>query len=317
LRPRDQRPRDRDALALAAAEFVRVLVEVGAAQAHRIQRLGGAFTLLGRARAVQHGQRFGHRLQHLAPRVQAAVRVLEDHLEAGARAAQCGRHPAHVQVLPVEQHLSGAGRSSAITSRASVLLPEPDSPTSPRLRPRCSVKLTPASACTTGRVPNRCSRGSRYCRVQDHFEQGVAQQRAAHVGMSAWDVALTTPSSGCSAPRAQASPPARRQGAAAVVDNQRAAVGEGAAGGMSASSGTRPGMVASRVPRGQAEPRPGSKQPARIRVRQAAEDLGRGPALDHRAAVHHQQPLHGVGHHAQVVADQQQAHAVLAHQLGG
>jgi hypothetical protein len=48
----------------------------------------------------------------------------------------------------------------------------------------------------------------------------------------------------------------------------------------------------------------------------AREDVGGGAAFDHRAAVHHQHALHGVGHHAQVVADQQQAHAVLAHQFG-
>ena len=42
LRLRDQRARDRDALALAAGEFVRVLVHVGVAQADLLQHRGDA-----------------------------------------------------------------------------------------------------------------------------------------------------------------------------------------------------------------------------------------------------------------------------------
>ena len=47
LGPGDEGARDGDALALAAGELVRVLVQVGAAQAHRRQRFGGALALLG------------------------------------------------------------------------------------------------------------------------------------------------------------------------------------------------------------------------------------------------------------------------------
>jgi len=53
------------------------------------------------------------------------------------------------------------GASSAITRRASVDLPEPDSPTIPKLLPACTVRLTPRSASTTGAGANRRSRGSR------------------------------------------------------------------------------------------------------------------------------------------------------------
>jgi hypothetical protein len=52
------------------------------------------------------------------------------------------------------------GVSSAITSRAMVDLPEPDSPTMPTLRPACTSKLTPLSAFTVGGGPKSFSRGS-------------------------------------------------------------------------------------------------------------------------------------------------------------
>jgi hypothetical protein len=55
--------------------------------------------------------------------------------------------------------LPAVGLSSAITRRASVDLPEPDSPTMPRLRPASMVKLTPFNAWTTGGGPNSLSRG--------------------------------------------------------------------------------------------------------------------------------------------------------------
>ena len=52
------------------------------------------------------------------------------------------------------------GGSSAITSRASVLLPEPDSPTMPMLRPVVTLSDTPRSACTSPGARNSDSRGS-------------------------------------------------------------------------------------------------------------------------------------------------------------
>ena len=39
-------------------------------------------------------------------------------------------------------------------------LPEPDSPTMPRLLPACTLKLTPLSAFTVGGGPRRFSRGN-------------------------------------------------------------------------------------------------------------------------------------------------------------
>ena len=52
------------------------------------------------------------------------------------------------------------GRSSAITSRAKVDLPDPDSPTTPRLQPAITCAVTPLSACTCPAGLNTLSRGS-------------------------------------------------------------------------------------------------------------------------------------------------------------
>jgi hypothetical protein len=107
----------------------------------------------------------------------------------------------------------------------------------------------------------------------------------------------------------------RWRGGTAGVEHQVAAVGKRATGwhvdefGHAAGDGRQPC-----APR-QAQPGARGEQAPRVRVGQPLEDCGRGAAFDHRAGVHHHQLLHAVGHHAQVVADQQQPHAVFAHQF--
>ena len=85
---RGQRARDRNALALAARELVRELVDIARSQAHRRQQLGHAGTLLAIVGddAVL-ANRFGHDVEHLPARIQACVRILEDHLHAPAQGA--------------------------------------------------------------------------------------------------------------------------------------------------------------------------------------------------------------------------------------
>ena len=50
-------------------------------------------------------------------------------------------------------------------------------------------------------------------------------------------------------------------------------------------------------------------------MRPVRKQIRRGRALHHRAAIHDHHAVHLVLHQAQVVADQEQAHAVFAHQL--
>ena len=51
-------------------------------------------------------------------------------------------------VLAVEDDLPAVGSSSWMSGRPGVDLPQPDSPTSPSVSPRTTVKSTPATACT-------------------------------------------------------------------------------------------------------------------------------------------------------------------------
>ena len=74
--------------------------------------------------------------------VQARVRVLEDHLHALALLAQ----PAALdvrQVAALVDHAPGVGRMSCRIARPVVLLPQPLSPTRPRVSPRLMSKVDP------------------------------------------------------------------------------------------------------------------------------------------------------------------------------
>ncbi len=108
---RGQRPRDRDALALPAGELVRKLLHVGTGQPHRQQQLAdlGAQTR-GVAEQTVLAQRLADDVQHLPARVEAGIRVLEDHLHAPAQGAQIGgRRLEHPRVLAVEEDCAAGG----------------------------------------------------------------------------------------------------------------------------------------------------------------------------------------------------------------
>jgi len=123
LWPRDEGAGDGDALTLPAGELMRVFLAIAALEPDRFERLddtlrAGSGDRLVNARIKRLGDDAGNGL----PRVERAVGVLEDRPESG--------------------------RSSAMTRRASVDLPEPDSPTMPRLFPVSSTKLTLRKAAT-------------------------------------------------------------------------------------------------------------------------------------------------------------------------
>ena len=112
-------------------------VQVLGAQAHLGEHFSGLLALLC-PRGVALGlQRFAHDPRHGLAWVQRSVRVLEHHLKVA---------PGFAQLLagnwcrsrPSRRTLPEVGASSAITVRARVDLPEPDSPTTPRLRLLCS-----------------------------------------------------------------------------------------------------------------------------------------------------------------------------------
>ena len=99
---RRQRPRDRDALALAAGELVRELLGVVGGKAHVLEQLAHALLdgRLAQDDAVL-ADGLGDDPAHAPARVQARVRVLEDHLEAPAHAQHLGalRDARHVDAV--------------------------------------------------------------------------------------------------------------------------------------------------------------------------------------------------------------------------
>src|SRR4051794_6932643 len=88
LRLGDQRARNSDALALAAGEFVRIFLRIGIAQAHLPQHRGDAGTKRRAINPLQHGQRFGDDTRDGLAWVERSVGILEHHLEIAAGAAQ-------------------------------------------------------------------------------------------------------------------------------------------------------------------------------------------------------------------------------------
>jgi hypothetical protein len=89
LRVHRQRPRDADALALAAGELVRVLLQRRGGQADGVEQLDAAGPrplLVGRQPVRLHALQ--EQLLDGLARVEAAQRVLEHHLHVAALAAQ-------------------------------------------------------------------------------------------------------------------------------------------------------------------------------------------------------------------------------------
>ena len=106
-----QRAGDRNALALAARELVRVLDAVLRREADRLQQCFDPVPQVGLVRDhAVFGQRLGHDVLDDPARVQARVRVLEDHLDAAAQLAALGRLERGMGILAVEGEATPRGR---------------------------------------------------------------------------------------------------------------------------------------------------------------------------------------------------------------
>jgi hypothetical protein len=132
-----QRPGDADALRLPAGELVRVAVEELLAQVHGGEDLGDR-ARRGRRRPCRAGsQRRLHDLADRLARVQRGDRVLEDILDLLAELRRVGG----VERRALDLDMPRSGRLQRPTSiRASVDLPQPDSPTMPSVSPLCTVR---------------------------------------------------------------------------------------------------------------------------------------------------------------------------------
>ena len=154
LRPEHERPRDDDALALAAGQLVReardeVLGRPEAGGVERLEHLLAA--LLGGAAEAVHDQRLGHEVADRCAWGRASRTGPGRSPGPGAGTPRSRRVPHSVRdVLRRRTRSSRAvWRVSFTMTRPIVVLPEPDSPTSASTSPLLIDRSTPSTARTT------------------------------------------------------------------------------------------------------------------------------------------------------------------------
>ena len=169
----------------------------------------------------------------------------------GTAAARAGESV--VMSSPSKRTVPLVGSSSRTSSRPSVDLPQPDSPTSPSVSPRRTSSETPSTACTT------CA--TRSLDGTSRAPESARRARAASSSAGAHAVALDDGVSPCSAPRAAGSrwqasrtAAARRARRVAATSSSRAsnAYGQrgwnGQPGGSASGRAAAPGIAAGARP---------------------------------------------------------------------
>ena len=145
---RGERARDRDALALAAGELVRIFRAVGRIEADQLQQLADLPRDLGGAlRDAEGADRLGDDVERAPARIEAGVGVLEHHLDAAAQRG-AGRASCFGLLIDTPSMMTSpvVGGISPTTILATVDLPEPDSPTSAKVSRWSIEKVTSAAA---------------------------------------------------------------------------------------------------------------------------------------------------------------------------
>src|SRR5262249_25204069 len=102
-----ERGRDPDTLALAARELVWIALGVRRVETHQLEQLADPPAPSGRVALAVDGQRLRDDPSHPPPRVQRAVRILEDDLDAAARRPELTQRQRE-QVAALQPDLSGA-----------------------------------------------------------------------------------------------------------------------------------------------------------------------------------------------------------------
>ena len=136
-----------DALALSAAELVRIPRELRPVEPDQLEQLRDARTSLRLAPDAVDDQRLFDDVADPHPRIERRVRILKDDLHVAARLAHA-RPGERQDVLALEPDFPDVGSISRRMQRPVVVLPLPDSPTSPNVSPCSIVKLTPSTART-------------------------------------------------------------------------------------------------------------------------------------------------------------------------
>ena len=209
---------------------------------------------------------------------------------------------------PSKRIVPAVGLCSRVTSRARVDLPQPDSPTSPTVSPRCTVRSTPSTARRTRCGAKKPSRGRAKCFFRPlRTSSGSACRRLLaaprmrprrHLQRAAL----------LRHPAARRAIRADRQQFGmfgALLHRKRAAGAEAAAGrpgawiGRLALDGGQPPAVRLAV-----EPRRGIQQRPGIGVLRVAQQVLGRAFLHHLAGIHHQHAGADIGDDAEIVADQ-------------
>ena len=268
------------------------------------------------------GQRLADGRADRQPRIQRAVRVLEDGLHRAPVARQAPREPAC--------ECRGRGRTRRLpsgapgdrTSRAVVVLPHPLSPTRPSVSPRRRTKSTPSTAFTVPNVrPRIMPRDSGKCLVSPRASRTTSPSSPARRRRRRRDRAR-----GNAAARADAG--LRRRAGTRRGDRARRARASGRAS-LAARLGHRAarGEAAARrhvgeirrlaLDRGQrlapaTERRQAVQEADGVGVARAVEDVAGRPGLDDPPGVHHRDPVAQLGHDAEVVGDEDERQVRLA-----
>src|SRR6185436_1942892 len=200
------------------------------------------------------------------------------------------------------------GSSRRISSLAVVDLPQPDSPTSPRVSPLYSNRSTPSTACTAPicllktmpLVRGKCLTSPRTSRtgssVLDAAIEGLLPEvaRAAAVARDVVQWRHLLDADGL------------RVGAARV---ERTAGGDAGQVRRDALDGVQ--LLTLEV-----HPGDGGQQPLGVGMGRAGIEVHDGCLLDQAPGIHHRDLVGDVSHHPQVVRDQDQAHMALCLQIG-
>ena len=155
-----QRAGERDPLPLPAGQLVRVLADevVGRGEPHLGEQAGDLRPhLRRRGLALVQPDRALQVIAHGVHRVERGERVLEDDLDRALVAAEGLRGSGRLTGSPSRLIEPEVSRSCPASSRATVDLPEPLSPTSATTAPRYRSMETSRTACSTWPRPSRKS----------------------------------------------------------------------------------------------------------------------------------------------------------------
>ena len=303
-----ERRRDRDPLALAAGELVRVAVEVAlGVEADVVHGAADALLVLALRHPLDH-ERLGDDRRAPAGADSASGRG------PGRSSGRAGAAPAG-SPLPLDRRVPRSATSprsrlgcSPSIARASVDLPQPDSPTTPRISPALPVQRDAVerpghpAAGAEARPRGRGRPSARRSRSASACDLGSAPRQAP-----------ATRSTARSDRRPTAPAPTSRRAGSSIDSAPRRRDSAGGSDSPAASPPGRAGRRESASARPRSPPITGSdvEQPLRVGVLRRVEDVRDRARLDDPARVHDRDPVAGLGQHPEVVGDQDQRQAEL------